>query len=398
MLRSVRVSVPTATVSVAHLQRAARWLQRHWFMGLPFSILLLLVIAGVFAPLIAPHAPKKGDLNDRNIPPSWAGQEVEQRTVVEQKVTILGESAPREELTQSASDIKLEISDIKAKNLTFAGKILDLSGRPLNKDEIVPGVKVLEVVRPAGRTRFLLGTDTQGRDILSRLIWGARVSMVVAAVTLIIGATLGTAFGLVSGYYGGWVDEIIMRLVDIILALPLMLVAMVLVVVVGELHIPYVPQKEVHLLCMVLSGFIWVRFARQVRAEVLYLKNLDYIALARVSGSSTIRILAVHLLPGVVNTVIVLASLHVSVVILLEAALSFLGAGVPPPTPGLGLDGIGWQKRDIYRLVGKHLARPGPHAGCALRQSGGRLAARCPGPPAKTRGLGAYTSRTPSAV
>lgn len=135
---------------------------------------------------------------------------------------------------------------------------------------------------------------------------------------------------------GGWVDEIIMRLVDIALALPIVLVALVMVVTLGTLEIPFLPQKEVHLIATVLSLFIWVRFARQVRGEVLHLKKLDYIDLARVAGCSTRRILITHLLPGVLNTVIVISTLQVSTVILLESTLSFLGAGVPPPTPAWG--------------------------------------------------------------
>jgi peptide/nickel transport system permease protein len=256
------------------------------------------------------------------------------------------------------SDLQIAQSD--AVKLAEAGSLMDLSGRPLTRAQVeAPGALgmevqvgaggptqareqrgdqliVQEVRRPAGVGNFPLGTDPQGRDLLSRIIWGARISLIVAAVTLIVGGTVGVTLGLVSGYFGGWVDEVIMRMVDIILALPLVLVALVLVVAVGEFHIPLLPQKEVHLIASVLSLFIWVRFARQVRGEVLRLKTMDYVSLARISGCSTMRILAAHLLPGVLNTVIVVATLQVSVVILLESILSFLGAGVPPPTPAWG--------------------------------------------------------------
>ena len=192
-----------------------------------------------------------------------------------------------------------------------------------------------------GTTEYLLGTDHLGRDILSRILYGARISLIVAAVTLGIGGTVGTLLGLLAGWYGGWVDEIIMRLVDIKLALPIILIALVFVVSLGP---------SFNIIILVLALTIWPRFARLIRAEVLSLKTMDYVALAQVAGASTLRIVVKHLFPGVINTLIVLASLQVGIVILLESTLSFLGAGVPAPTPAWGsmvADGrdriaIGW--------------------------------------------------------
>ncbi len=178
-----------------------------------------------------------------------------------------------------------------------------------------------------GSTTYLLGTDQLGRDMLSRIIHGARISLVVAAVTLGIGGTIGVALGLAAGWYGGWVDELAMRLVDIKLALPTILVALVLVSVLGQ---------SFAVIVAVMAIWIWPRFARMVRAEVLQLKTMDYVALAKVSGASTLRILIFHIFPGVTNTLIVVATLQVGIVILLESTLSFLGAGVPPPTPAWG--------------------------------------------------------------
>jgi len=178
-----------------------------------------------------------------------------------------------------------------------------------------------------GSTNHLLGTDQQGRDILSRIIHGARVSLLVSAVTLLIGGTVGVTLGMLAGWYGGWIDEIIMRMVDILLALPLILVALVLVVSLGQ---------SLSVILVVLAIWIWPRFARMIRGEVLRLRTMDYIALAQVSGASTFRILTVHLFPGVINTLIIVATLQVGIVILVESTLSFLGAGVPPPTPAWG--------------------------------------------------------------
>ena len=186
-----------------------------------------------------------------------------------------------------------------------------------------------------GSTEHLLGTDHLGRDIFSRIVYGARISLVVAAVTLGLGGTTGTVLGLVAGWYGKWVDEIIMRIVDIALAVPLVLVALVMVVAVGQ-SFPSDLGGQTGLIILVLAAFFWVRFARLVRGEVLQLKTLDYVALAKVAGASIPRILFIHIFPGVINTLIVLATLQVGFVILVESTLSFLGAGVPPPTPAWG--------------------------------------------------------------
>ena len=178
-----------------------------------------------------------------------------------------------------------------------------------------------------GSGGHLLGTDHIGRDMLTRTIHGARISLILALVTLGIGGAVGIAVGLLAGWYGRWVDEVIMRFADVMLALPLILVALVFVVTVGQ---------SFSVIVAVLALWIWPRFARMVRAESLKLRGMEYVSSALVSGASGPRIMAKHLFPGVMNTVIVLATLQVGIVIVLESILSFLGAGVPPPTPAWG--------------------------------------------------------------
>ena len=178
-----------------------------------------------------------------------------------------------------------------------------------------------------GTAEHILGTDHLGRDTLSRLIYGARISMLVAGIVLVIGGGIGTLIGLVSGYFGGWVDEILMRIVDIKFSLPLILIALALAIIWGA---------SLQLLMGLLAFLIWGSFARQVRGEALVLKETDYVKLARVAGASTSRVLYKHIFPGVMNTVVVVATFQVGSVILAEASLSFLGAGIPPPTPAWG--------------------------------------------------------------
>ena len=178
-----------------------------------------------------------------------------------------------------------------------------------------------------GTSEHLLGTDILGRDILSRLIHGARVSMIVASTALLSGGVVGGALGIVSGYVGGKVDTLIMRAVDATLAFPTILFALLLAVTMGQ---------GVLTVVLAVTLILWARFARVTRGEVLALKNNDYIAMARIHGCSSFRIMAIHIMPNVFNTFMVMLTLHVGLVILTEASLSFLGAGIPPPTPSWG--------------------------------------------------------------
>ena len=172
-----------------------------------------------------------------------------------------------------------------------------------------------------------LGTDPLGRDILTRIIYGTRVSIIIAGAALTIGGGVGTLIGLTAGYYGGKIDTLLMRLADITLAFPLILFAILMVMVIGPSMMNVI---------VAISLVLWARYARVIRGEVLGLMQRDFIARAKVSGASDWRIMMRHLLPNVMPTLIVLLTLQVGWVIIVEASLSFLGAGIPPPTPAWG--------------------------------------------------------------
>ena len=245
------------------MRQGIRWVRQ--FPVIPLAVLsFVLVLPAIFAPYVAPHDPRQGDVLDRLQPPVWVG------------------------------------------------------------DKVVDDV----VVKKGGSWDHILGTDKIGRDMLSRIIYGARVSMIVALISIASGALVGTTLGLIAGYFGGGWDNLIMRLVDIKLSIPSILLALVLVAIMGPSFATII---------IVISLLLWTRYARLVRGEALRLKSQDFIARAKVAGASTPRILARHIFPNVVNTIIVLATLEIGQVILLEATLSFLGAGLPPDKAAWGL-------------------------------------------------------------
>lgn len=223
------------------------------FPYVSFTVLVLVVLVAVLAPLIAPHDPEVGRLSNKLIPPMW---------------------------------------------------------------------------QEGGSGEFPLGTDTLGRDIFTRILYGTRISLMVAVLATGLAGALGTVVGLMAGFYRGWTETVLMRLTDITLAFPLMLMAIVLVSVLGA------SLTNVLLVIVVL---LWPYYARQIRGEALAVSEEDFVDLARVAGVSNGRILLRHILPNVMPSIGVLATLQVALIILLEASLSFLGVGIPPPTPAWGL-------------------------------------------------------------
>ena len=178
-----------------------------------------------------------------------------------------------------------------------------------------------------GSTTFLLGTDHMGRDVLSRIMSGASVSLQVGFFSIILAAGLGVILAMLSGFLGGWVDNLIMRVTDIFISLPYLMIAIVLAAALGA------SQNNV-ILVLVIIG--WAQYARVLRSEVLRIREGDFILLAMVAGSSKARIMFVHIFPNIVNTLTILATLNMGIVIITEASLSFIGVGVPPPQSAWG--------------------------------------------------------------
>src|SRR4051812_129443 len=187
-----------------------------------------------------------------------------------------------------------------------------------------------------GSTKYLLGTDDQGRDILSAVMFGARISLVVGITSVLLSMLIGVGLGLLAGFRGGWVDTALMRLCDVMLSFPAILVAL-LIAGVGRAMFPNAHNTVafgVLIVSITLTG--WVQYARTVRGSTLVERNKEYVQAARVTGVAPLRIMVRHVLPNVMGPVLVLATIHVATAIITEATLSFLGVGVPPTSPSLG--------------------------------------------------------------
>ncbi len=279
-----------ATINLTDIERASRdtllsktlYVLRRWPV-FPIFIIATLIVSAVFAPFVAPNEPIKQDLRAKTDAPFW-----------------------------------YEVCGTKQ--------------NPINNKE-VPEVPWLDKCRQTGENFYPLGADPLGRGLLTRIIYGARVSLVLAAVAIVVGTLIGTVLGLSAGYFGGVIDELIMRLTDIATAIPYLLLALIIVTVLGQ---KVFINGDVIVLVLALAS--WPGIVRLVRGQCLQLKALDYVALAQIAGASTSRILYRHILPGVTNTIVVATTLQVGSIILAESILSFLGAGVPPPTPTWGAD------------------------------------------------------------
>jgi peptide/nickel transport system permease protein len=206
----------------------------------------------------------------------------------------------------------------------------------------VASLDLMDAFRPPawiadGDPRFLLGTDDQGRDVLSSIMFGLRISLLVGFVSVILAALVGTLLGLISGYVGGALDSVIMRIADVQLTFPAILIALLIDGIVGSLLSPAAHREfKIYVLVLAIAASLWVNFARTVRGSTMVEKNKEYVEAARVIGVHPGLIMLRHVLPNVLGPVLVIATLSLAIAILTEATLSFLGVGVPVTRPSLG--------------------------------------------------------------
>ena len=206
---------------------------------------------------------------------------------------------------------------------TFAGIIAPFDPYEQNLDDKLKP----PLWKDANNRLHLLGTDHLGRDVLSRVIFGVRVSLLIGIIAVAISALFGIILGLIAGYYGGIFDDIIMRIADVQLAMPLVLLAISVIVVLGS---------NIEVLIIVIGLTQWMAYARMVRGETLSLREKDFVTSARVVGATDLRIIMRYIFPNTLSSVMVLITLNMATVIVLEAGLSFLGLGIQPPEPSLG--------------------------------------------------------------
>ena len=319
-------------------------------------VLIVMVIPAIFAPLIAPHPPTRGILTERLAPPFWAQATITTQIVVADidpvdfRPQVIVEDAqllidrgdamilsggdvvsPGDELVNlikvveevDPNDLADQVTLERAQNRIDRHKMRTVDG-----EDVAVGSQLEEIAERGGTTEYLLGTDKVGRDILSRIIYGSRISIVVAGIAIFIGGFIGTALGISAGYFGRWTDALVMRLVDISLSIPIILLALVLVAALGASFTTVIA---------VLVVLLWAHYARMARGVTLSVRVQDFIDRARVAGASNTRIMVRHVFPNVFNSLVVLATLQIGFVIVVESTLSFLGAGIPRPTPAWGL-------------------------------------------------------------
>ena len=299
-----RTELDTESAAAADSQRyvsrgsnpfAVVWYYLRRYPIIPIIILVLLLVAAIIGPYVAPFPRDKGFSHDRNL-----GLWSKSRAAY---IPLGGTTI--EELSYKSCDLIDPSATATSENIEQCGKL------------------------------HIFGADHTGRDIFSRLLHGSRISIAVVTFSLTSGMILGTAVALFSGYYGGILDEVVTRFVDVWNALPFLMVAIVVTQLFGSKV--EILVWRVDMLLFVLMLVAWVGFVRVIRAQVFVLRELDYVAAARVAGASDIRIIWRHLVPGIMNTVIVVASLNTSGLILAESTLSFVGAGIQPPTPAWGV-------------------------------------------------------------
>ena len=343
------------------LRRALRLSRQNPLGVLGLFLVGLLVVAGVFAEVLAPYDPLNPNRETSNV-----GELAADIGPDDKDIDILNYTGSTGSVLEIGDEkmavlfIQVERGDVTTVNVQRGNS----ATKPVEHSSgaVISSTRIDKLAEPSAK--YLFGTDRLGRDVLSRTIFGARISLMIGFVAIAMGVTIGTFFGVLSGYFGGFIDMLIQRFVDMLLAFPAVVLLLALIAVIGDEDSAVrqfladntpIPQGsflgipvflDIFVVALVIGIAVAVGTARIVRGAVLSLKENVYIDAARAMGASNARIMLKHIFPNVAALVVVLASVFLPIAILAEAAISFLGVGVPDPTPSWGADLTGPNRED----------------------------------------------------